>query len=325
VAALTGRDPRRVAAARRRQFLLGGIAVAVILVSAASLAYALARHGEPATAATGSRPPFRSGGQAHVGGAAREQAAAWVVGQVSPGASVACDRAMCHALEARGFPSSSLILVLPGGASGLGSGVLVDTQAARDMLGSRLAASAPVAIAGFGSGGQRVEVRVVSPPGAPAYRSALIADVAARSAAGAELLHGHKVLARGTARRQLVTGEVDSRLLDTIAGLAANQQVSIVAFGDLPPGASPGVPLRSVELAQPSGAAAAAKMRAFLRAQHGRLAAAHVRPLRLASGERVVQVEFAAPSPLGLLGAGGLPGHHSTPSPKHRSNGPHHH
>jgi hypothetical protein len=305
--------------------MLGGIAVAVILVSAASLAYALARHGEPATAATGSRPPFRSGGQAHLGGHAREQAAAWVVGQVSPAASVACDRAMCRTLAARGFPGSSLIPLLPGGASGLGSGVLIDTQAARDMLGSRLAASAPVAIAGFGAGGQRVEIRVVSPPGASAYRSALTADVAARSAAGAELLHGHRVEAPGTARRQLVTGEVDSRLLDTIAGLAAKQRVSIVAFGDLPPGASPGVALRSVELAQPSGATAAARMRAFLHARHGRFAAAHVRALRLASGERVVQVEFPAPSPLGLLGAGGLPGDHSTPSPKHRSTRPHHH
>jgi hypothetical protein len=93
-----------------------------------------------------------------------------------------------------------------------------------------------------------------------------------------------------------------------MAGLAAQRPVSVVTFGDLAPGASPGIPLRAADLAQTGGTAGpnpAAQMRwmvAFLRAQRDPYLAAHIQTVRLAGGPEVLRIEFAAPSPLGLLG-----------------------
>jgi len=44
---------------------------------------------------------------------ARDQAAAWVVQQVSPSAIVSCDLVMCNALTAYGFPSRDLLVLGP--------------------------------------------------------------------------------------------------------------------------------------------------------------------------------------------------------------------
>ena len=102
-----------------------------------------------------------------------------------------------------------------------------------------------------------------------------------------------------TARRQLAHGQADSRLLVVIAGLAARWPVSVAAFGDLAPGASPGIPLRSADLAP---AAHLRAMVAFLRAQRDPYLAAHIQTVRRAGGRNVLRIEFAAPSPPGLLG-----------------------
>jgi hypothetical protein len=130
-----------------------------------------------------------------------------------------------------------------------------------------------------------------------------------RKVAGAELLSTQRVRTSASARRQLADGQVDSRLLVVITYLAAHQPrpVSVVAFGDLAKGAGAGVPFRSADLAAPGGSAAAgvaAEMRslsAFLRAQHRPYRDVHLRSVRLAGGRNVLRIEFAAPSPLGLL------------------------
>ena len=55
------------------------------------------------------------------------------------------------------------------------------------------------------------------------------------------------------ARAALVAGRVDTRLLITLAAMAAQGPVDVLAFGGAAPGASPGVPLRTAELAGPAG------------------------------------------------------------------------
>src|SRR5207247_10235111 len=109
------------------------------------------------------------------------------------------------------------------------------------------------AIASFRAGNRPLSVRVVAPRGAAAYISALRADMLARKTAGTQLLDNRRIIVSATARRQLAHGQADSRLLVVIAGLAARWPVSVAAFGDLGPGASPGLPLRSAHLA-PVGA-----------------------------------------------------------------------
>ena len=112
-----------------------------------------------------------------------------------------------------------------------------------------------------------------------------------------------------TARSQLAAGQVDSRLLAALAALAGHQPVDIMQFGNLGPGASPGVPLRFADLAESVPAThmdTAAYMRAAWAVLSG--AAAPIRPARAVSGtlqhQVVLQVEFTAPSPLGKSGPG---------------------
>jgi len=75
-----------------------------------------------------------------------------------------------------------------------------------------------------------------------------------------------------------------------------------VAFGDRAPGASPGIPLRSADLAVTGDAAGQAQqMSTFAHGLKVFFTSARIRAVRLANGQDVVRIEFAAPSPLGLL------------------------
>ena len=287
----------------RHRGATSGVILVVVLLCAGSLAFLLTRHA--ATSITASGHMISADGNVAI----RDRAAAWVAGQVSQAAIVSCDPVMCQALEAQGVPAGSLLELGPGQADPLRSSIIAVTAAARSLIGSRLSSVyAPVAIASFGSGSTQISIRVVAPRGAAAYFSALSKDILARKASGTQLLDNQRIIVSATARRQLADGQVDPRLLGLIAGLAAQRPVSIVKFGDLAPGASPGIPLRSADLAQAGGTAGpspAAQMRAmaaFLRAQQDPYAAAHIQTMQLAGGRYVLRIEFAAPSPLGLLG-----------------------
>jgi hypothetical protein len=227
--------------------------------------------------------------------AVRDRAAAWVASQVSTGAIVACDQAMCSLLVRHGFPAANLLVLAPGAPDPLGSALVVATGAVRDMFGGRLATVyAPQIVASFGTGPARIDMRAVAPDGAAAYRSALAADLQARRAAGLQLLADPQVSGSASARADLAAGRVDARLLITLAAMAHTEPVRILAFGGDGPGAGPGTPARTAELAAPPATAQA--MLAFVRAQ---------RPPYLAAGsslsQGVLSVEFSAPSPLGLL------------------------
>ena len=106
------------------------------------------------------------------------------------------------------------------------------------------------------------------------------------------------------ARQELLAGNVDSRLLITLAALAVSYPVNVMAFGDDAPGSAAAMPLREMEIAgagRPAGRAAELQhIRSSVLAQHSVFLPAHMSLVRLAGGA-VLRIEFGAPSPLGLL------------------------
>jgi hypothetical protein len=230
---------------------------------------------------------------------ARDQAASWVAGQVSRDAIVACDPAMCAALQTHGVPAGNLLLLRSGAADPLGSDVVLATPAIRAQFGARLAGVyAPQVIASFGTGPQQIEVRAVAPDGAKAFTTALAADRTARQLAGRQLLGNSRLTIAGPARAALRDGRVDGRLLVTLAAMAADQSLRIISFGGSGPGAGAGTPLRTVQLT--ASPADLGPLLTYARAQRPPYLAAHAAITRPATGP-VLTIEFAAPSPAGLL------------------------
>jgi hypothetical protein len=302
---------RRLASPRVR-VLLAFVIAAIVLVAAAIPIIAsrgASGSGRPRPGQSGS-PSSGGAGSALAAAATRTQAAGWVAQQINGDAVVACDLAMCGALQAAGVPGGRLLVLQPSQGDPLGSEVLIATAAVRSQFGSRLTSVyAPIVLASFGSGADQIQVRVIAPDGAAAYRSGLAADAAARRTAGAEVLANTNIQVASAARGQLATGQVDPRLLLTIVTLAHMYPVQIISFGRTASGASPGVPLRSAEIA---GAVPAHRhqpvslqvLRAFLGAQRTPYRPSAVSTVRLGS-RTVLDIEYPAPTPLGLLGSHG--------------------
>jgi hypothetical protein len=285
-----GRGPRVAVAA----------ALAVVITAAASVTAVLISRGS-ADRTDGTGQP---GGQVARQAAVTRRAAAWVASQVSHDARVACDKVMCNALTGQGFPGRHLQLIRPGSAD-----VVVVTPTVRRQLGAGLAAKwAPDALVSFGSGTAAITVRVIARQGAAAYQSALHADLKLRQVEGAGLLASGHVTASAKARKQLVSGLVDARLIVVLTALSAVHPIDIVAFGPPSAGASAGLPLRVADLAQTDQAAKLTRpdyLRFLLNVLHAQPAGYRpwsAGPARAAGGQPVFRIEFAAPSPLGLLG-----------------------
>jgi hypothetical protein len=240
----------------------------------------------------------------------RAAAAGWVVQQVRRDAGVACDPVMCAALRARGFPARNLFVLGPTSPNPVGSDVVVQTPAVLSLFGTSLATAwAPAVLASFGSGPDVVTVRVMAANGAAAYQTLLGIDLADRKSAGTGLLRDPQITMPAAVGAQLTAGAVDSRLLLALGALARHQPISIVRFGDAGPGASPGVPLRSVDLAEDVRAAHLApagyvkSVRAYLGTVDSKYRPASMTTVVLAGGHAVLRVEFTAPSPLGMFSA----------------------
>ena len=240
----------------------------------------------------------------------RDQAASWVASQVAADAIVACDPAMCSVLQGKGIPASLLLVLASGKADPLGSDVVMATAAVRGQFGSRLAGVyAPVVLASFGQGSAQIVVRAVAPDGAPAYLAQLRSDWHARVVAGRQLLHNSRLHASAAARGQLAAGDVDSRLLTTLATMAALYPIDVAGFSGSGAHASAGIPLRSAEISGATGVAGTrsavslSSLKAFLLAQRAPYLPAEMDIVRLATGQAVLRVIFTAPSPLGLLGS----------------------
>jgi hypothetical protein len=231
--------------------------------------------------------------------ASRKSAAAWIAAQVGHSVIVACDPAMCAALQQAGFPAADVSAIGPGTADPMGSGIVVSTMAVRDQLGSRLTSVyAPVVLASFGKGQDLVQVLATAPDGAAAYRAAEQSDVQLRQAAGRQLLRNHNIRASGAAAADLAAGQVDARLLITLAALAHSYQVGVLWFSDSGPSASPEVPLRAMAIRSTS----ARYLRSVLTFLHAQQAPYLALTYLTRSGtSTIVHVQFAAPSPPGLL------------------------
>jgi hypothetical protein len=307
---VAGQQPRRRQRHPGRRYRVAGVLVSVAaLIAAGSLA--LARYGHNATAAApGSHRQRSASGD---GQAARRLAAAFVAGQIGRGTIVSADPIMCRALESHGIPARDLYELGPEEISPLRSAVVVATPAVRAHFGTVLSSVyAPAVLASFGRGRQRIEIRAIAPHGAAAYRSMLAADLAARKSSGAELLRSDRITVSPTARKQLAAGMVDSRLQLTVAALAAKRPVYIVAFNGFAPGADADMPLRFADLTQaasghragsrPATPAFLRSITTFLRGQGAPYRPLRVQTVRLAAGQTVLRIGFAAPSLLGLFG-----------------------
>jgi hypothetical protein len=281
------RTGARGAPGRRRHRPVLLVASALVVLAGGSLAFALSARSNPANGAPGRSVPVST------------KAVAWVAREVSRTATVACDPATCRALEASGV--EKLLVLGSATADPRHAQLVIATAAVRAEFGVSLSAAyAPSIIASFGSGSARIDIRVVAPDGPTAYQAALQNDVQNRKQAGAALLSSPRVVASASARRQMLAGQVSSQLLIVMTSLAAAHPVDILAFGDLAPGASAGIPLRSAELSESDGAAVVQNWLSILRLQKNPFLPTVMQTMRV-GGKPVLLIEFAAPTPPGLL------------------------
>ena len=286
-----------------RQRLVLVVSALLAMALGAGVTLALTRPGPKSVASPpGNLTPSPNALQAAAD--ARQQAAQWIAQQVSSDIVVSCDPEMCGELQKSGFPVGQLMELQPSAPDPLGSQLVVATPVIRSQFGTRLATVyAPLVIASFGSGPDRVDVRYNTPDGsAAAFEAQLVADRKSRITAGEQLLTNKRVQASAVARRALLAGQVDPRLLVTLSALAHLMPLHLVAFDDPSPGVNSDVPLRGAEL----GAAASAglpAMVAFLSAQQDQYAPAVARITRIANGQSVVIVRYDAPGPMGLGGS----------------------
>jgi hypothetical protein len=282
-------------AGRRRLVLLISALLAMALGAGVTLAF---------TQREDSQSPSRGGAEGltalHAAAADRHQAAVWITREVASNVIVACDVEMCDELQKSHFPAAQLLQLQPSSPDPLGAQLVVATPVIRNQFGTRLATVyAPLVIASFGSGQERVDVRYIAPDGSAAFESQLATDRKNRISAGQQLVTNKHVQASPAARKALLAGQVDPRLLITLSALADQLPLHLIAFDDPSPGASPDVPLRGAEL----GAAASAglpAMLAFLRAQQNSFAPAVAGITQSANGQSVVTVRYDAPGPMGL-------------------------
>jgi hypothetical protein len=264
---------------------------------------AFTHHGEQAQKASSAQPTEQAPSTPsalQIASANRDQAAAWIAQQVLPSVLIGCDPLMCQALEAADVSASRLSVVQPSAPDPLGVEVIVATPALQSQFGPRLATVyAPLVLASFGSGAQRIDIRYLSPGGTAAFEASLASAKRSRIQAGQQLLSNKHVQASAQARGALLAGDVDPRLLITLGLLAHEIPVRLVLFDDPSPGASSAVPLRGAEIGA-SASAGLSAITAFL-AQQTTYQPSQYHEVRIA-GAQVVTVQYDAPGPLGLNG-----------------------
>ncbi|GAB1817783.1 hypothetical protein [Herbidospora sp. RD11066] len=229
----------------------------------------------------------------------REKAAAWVARQVT--GIVGCDAPVCALLEARNVEPTRL-LPLRGQEDVLNADVVVVTPALKALFGDGLTpitAKEPLATIG------EIKVLQVTPQGVGTFTEALERDMRDRREAGRELVAHPRLAATPKATRHLAEGEVDARILMSLAALASSHRLYIRGFGD--GGVDPGsAPFRSVEIAsvdglEPTEGSVSGIIR-FLEAQQSRFHPIEVnidRPVDAVS--TILRIRYAAPSPAGSL------------------------
>jgi hypothetical protein len=237
--------------------------------------------------------------------ATRSDAGTWIAQQVSTSDLIACDPLMCSTLQSDGIAASRLMTIQPTAIDPLGADVVVATASVRSQFGSQLVSEyAPELIATFGSGASRIDVRAVANFGAAAFETSARKDLADRKTAGVQLLrNGFHVGAQGAS--QIRAGQVDSRLLVTMAALLSQRPVDVSSFGDTGPGAP--VLYRQVTIVDAPGQTGTAALTADLsqvQQQRGSFLPAHASIVHLANGQSALRIEYGAPDQPGLLSGG---------------------
>ncbi|HTQ89971.1 MAG TPA: serine/threonine-protein kinase [Streptosporangiaceae bacterium] len=302
----SGRRPARHGSRRNRWRRRAPVLLAAVLLVATAgvLAVNLPRHRAASERLAGSHTQVTKDLTAEA--AARKQAVAWILGQVSRAAVVSCDPQLCADLVRAGFPPGNVLTLGPMSNDPLGSALVVATGPIRAQYGSRLASVyAPATIASFGSKAARIDIRLVYPGGAATYDADERTALRDRKEAGAQLLANSQIEASATARAQLLSGDVDPRLPQLLAMMAGSHPVHIVDFIGQSPGGGPASLLRSVDLATVDSASHLAPaaylgwMQAFIDAQRAQYHPASVRQVTPPTGQAVLRIGYGAPSPLG--------------------------
>ena len=218
---------------------------------------------------------------------------------------MACDPQVCAGLVSKGIPLADLDTIGNTSTDPLGSNLVVATAAIRAQFGKRLfSVYAPATLASFGSGNAKIEILWIPPAGTKAYRAALPADLSLRKTAGAELLANSQITASPIARTQLLSGDIDPRLVQMLATMAHYHVVSIVDFVNQSPGGGPASLLRSVDLATADPAAHLTRaaylswVNSLVNSQTAQYLPAVLKPITLRTGQQVLRIGYAAPSPL---------------------------
>jgi hypothetical protein len=292
---------RRPASRRQRGVLVLSAVIAMALGALVTLAFThQGEQAQKASSAQSADPAPSTPSALQTAAANRSQAADWIAQQILPSVLIGCDPLMCQALEAADVSASRLSLVPPSAPDPLGVEVIVATPALQSQFGPRLATVyAPLVLASFGSGAQRIDIRYLAPGGTAAFEASLASARSARIQAGQQLMRNKNVQASAQARGALLAGDVDPRLLITLGLLAHEMHVQLVIFDDPSPGVSSAVPLRGAEIGA-SGSAGLSAMLAFL-TQQTTYQPSHFSQIRIASGQ-VVTMQYGAPGPLGMNG-----------------------
>jgi hypothetical protein len=287
--------------ARRGPRVATAAALAVIVIAAGGIAILLSSRTSGVSAHGGKSPRPPSPATAKL-------AASWVAGQVSHDAYVACDKAMCDLLTADQFPGRKLQVIRPDSPYPLHAQVVIVTPVVQRQFGSSLATNwAPIVLTRVGLGPTAISIRVVSPHGAAAYRSALSKDLQQRKNLANFLLASPQVTASVPVRKELADGQVDARLIVTLTALAAKHPIDILSLGTNFPGASAGVPLRVAQLASMDAASGLNRsdylrfLRTVLYKQSDPYQPEAAGLTHDSSGKLIFQIKFAAPSQLLLL------------------------
>jgi len=277
------------------------LAAAILALVAVQLSGVFSKPGSPGEPAA--HPGSNGASSLSAAALARDQAAAWIVQQVGSGTIIACDPLVCSALLGHGIPAGRLLPLQSTAANPFGADLIVASPSVRSEYGSNLTSLyAPTLIASFGSGATRVDVRAIAPEGGAAYRAAGRSDLADRKEAGAQLVRNPRFHITAQGARQITAGQVDARLLVTLASLISQRTVTVGSFGDTGPGAP--VEFRQVTITGTGGGDAA--LTADLDQVRTQSApylpdsAAIVHP----AGPNVLRIVFGAPSPQGLLSGG---------------------
>ena len=181
---------RRPSVGRRRGVLVLSAVVAMAVGALVTLAFTQQGHQASKTPPSAQNTP----GALQVAAANRSQAAAWIEQQILPSVLIGCDPLMCQALEAVNVSASRLSVVQPSAPDPLGVEVIVATPALRSQFGPRLATVyAPLVLASFGSGAQRIDIRYLAPGGTAAFEASLASAKHARIEAGQQLLSNKNV------------------------------------------------------------------------------------------------------------------------------------